>query len=469
MWAKMTLGSGHSLILSNKPDSITLERVNEKAEKENESLVAENFGLFDIASNNYSNYYPDVKKEDLEPKDEEFIKPVFRLLSNVIIQKGYAVIEMSKDPLKASAQKLVGQSVYPMHDVITGSELGVVQGTSWQESYKAKNGMTIPAGINGQLLIDGKSNPKIARGINMKPPSVHSASVGIIFEWDKSHPKMDDHDFFSSLGKYDKNGQLIRQVMKEVHAYQELSMVPHGADIFAQKLDDNMQINNPDYAKSMYKFSADDFISGKGKTIYHFMDYKNLSNLQFSNQNKESNMDYIQFMATLMGLSGITEENFQEAVKTHYESLKSTSEEAITLKATNANLTQELSTVKAELEEAKKIVPADPDSLQAMVDTRAEVERVYTLSVGEKKDTTVSEIIAKADLKTLKVLKGQYEQTLDSKFPLVCKKCSSTEVSRKTSETHDKGDGNSHVPKDREELRSELKIRGNKNTTFFKD
>ena len=68
---------------------------------------------------------------------------------------------------------LVGQTVNCDHSTDVANAIGSVKQTFWQESFK-QDGIVIPAGINGVLKIDAKANPRLARGILMDPPSIHS-------------------------------------------------------------------------------------------------------------------------------------------------------------------------------------------------------------------------------------------------------------------------------------------------------
>lgn len=100
--------------------------------------------------------------------------------------------------LKASMKLMLGQTVNCDHETSIGNAIGSVSQVMWQEGY-TDGKFKIPAGINGVLKIDGKSNPRIARGILMEPPSIHSNSVTVQFRWDKSHPELDNNEFWENL------------------------------------------------------------------------------------------------------------------------------------------------------------------------------------------------------------------------------------------------------------------------------
>ena len=160
---------------------------------------------------------------------------MFRLLSETIVSKNWNPTDFGQNGvLKASMKMSLGQTVNCDHETNIGNAIGAVSQVMWQESYK-DGSFTIPAGIDGILKIDGKANPRIARGILMEPPSIHSNSVTVQFKWDKSHPQMEDNEFYQKLGTYDSKGVMVRRMVTEIVRYLETSLVSHGADSFAQK------------------------------------------------------------------------------------------------------------------------------------------------------------------------------------------------------------------------------------------
>ena len=267
---KIRLGSGRSLMVGNVPDQVA--NVVGTCSTGKCDLGVEKFGLFESATPNFETYYPDVKDAaSIKPENDEFITPIFRMLSEVIVRKSYNPVDFSMNSvLKNSMNKLLGQTVYPNHEALIGNELGSVSKVFWQESYTTKAGVKVPAGINGVFKIDAKAHPNVARKILMDPPAIHSNSVTVEFEWEQSHPKMDLNEFRSKIGTYGADGQLIRRIATYVRNYHETSLVPHGADPFAQKVDEKGKINNADYANSVYSLAAQD----KEKPRLFYFDYR---------------------------------------------------------------------------------------------------------------------------------------------------------------------------------------------------
>jgi hypothetical protein len=89
------LAFGCNLIMGNAPDKITLDKLHEKLVADPQAV--ESFGLFDSNTSNYNTYYPDVTAEDLAPKENEFIQPVFRALSEVVVHKDINPVDFSRN------------------------------------------------------------------------------------------------------------------------------------------------------------------------------------------------------------------------------------------------------------------------------------------------------------------------------------------------------------------------------------
>ena len=54
------------------------------------------------------------------------------------------------------------------------------------------------------------------------------------------------------MGGFDDKGKLIQRIVNQILNYHETSIVSHGADPFAQKINDQGKINNPLYANDNY-------------------------------------------------------------------------------------------------------------------------------------------------------------------------------------------------------------------------
>ena len=135
----MIIGCGHSIMVGNVPEVISdaenLSKLNQNffawAGTNNDSVQALGFWGGEI---DYNTYYPDLKLEDLKPKENEFITPMFRLLSETIVSKNWNPTDFSQGGvLKASMQLLLGQTVNCDHETNIGNAIGSVSKVVWQD------------------------------------------------------------------------------------------------------------------------------------------------------------------------------------------------------------------------------------------------------------------------------------------------------------------------------------------------
>lgn len=443
------LSFGNVLIIGHAPQALTAQRVSEKILKEAEQLEVESFGFFDSNTANYNTYYPDVTEEDLKPKDNEFIYPVFRSLSEVVVHKEWNPVDFSRNGvLRKSLSLLKGSTVNVDHETSVGNAMGAVVDTFWQEAYKAKNGVQVPAGINSKFKLDGKSHPRVARAIMMDPPAIHSTSVTVQFNWEKSHASMTQEEFFRGLGTFDKDGKLITRVATEVKRYHEISLVGHGADPYAQLINDKGEITNPTWGDISYN-SAN---PGKPKATKFFMfDFKTdlVSNSENptipapsnnNDNNKPGMKELLLQFAAIVGIATLNE-NDEQATAEVLAGITSLVNE-------KTRLTGELTTANTEVSRLKPLAEAAGDSVSLTAQVkeftdafRAEVTRNYSVIAKGSPVEAVTKLIEKADYATLKALNEQYKVQLESDFKLSCKECGSENVSRASAQASESEGG----------------------------
>lgn len=483
----INMSSGHALIMGHKPKKLAVQAISDKLTTEPNTEVA-SFGLFDTASPNYATYYPDVTEDDLKPLDAEFIYPVFRMLSETIVYKGAPIDFGKPGVLKGSMKKLLGQTINIDHEVAIGNSIGAVSEVYWQESYKSKDGVKVPAGINAVLKIDGKSNPRIARGVMMEPPSIHSNSVTVRFKWEPSHSFDEQDEFYNKLGTFDKKGEMIRLVVTDITLYNETSLVSHGADPFAQRVNKDGEINNPGYANGAYSFSAS---PGAPINGYSAIDYKTDLSLSFDTSipkptnNKHNNYNPDEPMKELIqkfaeelefGADELTEENLVEKVKakltasdnteqiTKLEGDKTALEEKLTAEKTkNSDLSTELANAKADSEALTTVTK----------NTREEAVRLYKLTKGDDAEENIINLISEANLETANSFLKQYRKEADQKFEATCNDCKSTNVSRASAQTskaglaNDEGGSGRTTPKGATEVRNSVRNKKKRKSIFL--
>lgn len=189
--------------------------------------------------------------DDVQPTEADYIFPVFRAISAALIE-GYWVDYSKPGVLEKSVPMLQGQTVYKNHDFhdVEGW-LGVVNRSWWDAEGKQSGGVP---GINIEQKIDWRMNPKIARGLLMKPPAIHSNSVTVRFGYEYSHPDLAENGkwrFYDMLGD-EVDGEIVRFIANEIYAYWETSLVFQGADSIAKQLpgEDNDETEEMSAARS---------------------------------------------------------------------------------------------------------------------------------------------------------------------------------------------------------------------------
>lgn len=463
----MVIGQGHTIMAGYIPEAVGAKAFSENYYKWKnptpDSIAQFGFWGGDI---DYNTYYPNLDKSELTPKDEEFIEPMFRLLSETIVSKNWNPTDFGQNGvLKASMKMLLGQTVNCDHETNIGNAIGAVSQVMWQESYK-DGSFTIPAGINGILKIDGKANPRIARGILMEPPSIHSNSVTVQFKWDKSHPNMEDGEFYQKLGTYDSKGEMVRRVVTEVVRYMETSLVSHGADSFAQKIGSDGKIINPTFAKRTWS-SYEEYRDDKSKQ-YFFTDYKsdfssfqekddtqgsfndNQEGDEKSKTNNKENMnkELQEFLESLFGKDMLTlgegQEMSQEAAVSLIQNLVSSRNELQTsvdnLTTEKNSLTEQVTNLNAQVANLTEMATVGKNHIASL---RENAVGTYKKLMGENADETIVTMLnaETTGITTLISLTKDYQARLEEKFPLTCAKCGSKDVNRASSVSEDDTQG----------------------------
>lgn len=450
----MVIGQGHTIMAGFIPKQVEPQQFSENFYKWNKvsKESVQKLGLFgsDI---DYNTYYPNLTAEDLKPNAEEFIEPMFRLLSATIVSKNWNPTDFSQPGvLKNSMKYLLGQTVNCDHSTDIGNAIGSVSQVMWQEAYKDGD-FVIPAGINGVLKIDGKANPRIARGILMDPPSIHSNSVTVQFRWDKSHPDMDDRDFYEKLGTYDEHGNMIRRIVTEVVRYLETSLVSHGADTFAQKIGEDGKLINPEFAKrtwSSYSEYREDT-----KKAYYFTDFKsdigsyqeenndtpgNIINNSSEKVTKTMNKELKEFLEKLFGDNMLSLSEGQEmtveialsAVKNLVSSKSDLETQVANLTTEKTSLSEQITNKDTQIANLNEMATVGKNHIASLRETTV---ANYKKFMGDAVDETIVTMLnaETTGLQTLISLNKDYSARLEEKFPLHCAKCGSHDISRASS------------------------------------
>jgi len=393
----------------------------------------ENFGLFGGEAQ-YTSFSPGIGPDDWQPKEEDFIYPIFRILSDTTVVKFGVPIVFGKEVLMDTVKKIENQTVYPDHkNDEVGNSLGVVTKAFWENSYKV-DGVTVPAGVNAVLKIDAKSNPRIARALLMDPPAIHSGSVKVSFDWEKSHNLSDD-EFWGKVGSYDKEGKLIALNVTKIKAYHEYSLVTHGADSFAQKVGEK-GIANPQYTQWAKTLTSSN--SSKADIDY--------SSLSFSKDNPNDNplkpdpMNLIELLnpvlpTELQFTAESGEQDVLNLVSTLLKDKESLAAQVLELK-NKPELTEEMAsslefiTNNGGMEAITEKVKNGEVFLNQV---RTNAISNYKLLNADSIQEPIVRTIENADLEAARAFEQTYSTQVEKALPLVCENCKSTHITRASS------------------------------------
>ena len=288
----------------------------------------------------------------------------------------------------------------------------------------------------------------------MEPPSIHSNSVTVQFKWDKSHPELDDNEFYKKLGTYDSKGQMVRRMVTEVVRYMETSLVSHGADSFAQKIGEDGKIVNPGYAKRTWS-SYEEYRDDKSKQFF-FSDYKSDSksfmetnetqspinnNQEVTTLNNDNTMKELELFIEAITASGMlqlaegTEKNTEnvtsalKAVIADRDQLKTQKE---TLESERTSLNEQITNLNAEVANLTEMATVGKNHIASLRETAV---ANYKKLKGDQVDETIVTMLNSetTGMATLISLNKDYQTQLEEKFPMTCAKCGSHEVSRASS------------------------------------
>lgn len=193
--------------------------------------------------------------DEVMPKDGDYISVNFRALSKVIVPGHW--IDWTKDNVLQDATPLFkGATVYANHDFFDiNGWLGSVANAAWDETGAVAGGTP---GVNCQYKIDALMNPRIARGLLMSPPAIHSTSMTVLFEFEYSHPEMAAENkwkFIDNLGE-NIDGEIVRFIVTKIVEIWEASLVFQGADRLAKQYDAETGEEVPDDTEDFADMAA---------------------------------------------------------------------------------------------------------------------------------------------------------------------------------------------------------------------
>lgn len=371
-------------------------------------------------------------RDFLSPKPEDYVMIPMRALSADAVQ-GNTInfAHLDGQPLMDAVGMFNGLIILKDHDQTVDNWVGQTQDAYWDTSIP-----NVPPGVNFMLKVDTKADPKLARGL--LSGMVTSGSVTIQFDHEKSHPKMEDYEFYSQLGTTVK-GKVVQALVTKVTRCFEYSIVWQGADNNAKKINPDGTIDKPGLAlntteEQMLKKLA--LMLGLSETATE----------------DEVNAAVAAKLAAEAAAKLATET--QVATLTATLATKDTEIAALTAKATDSTtVSAQVITLTAENTALKTQVTTLTTKQAAfeahVVARRTEAKRLYLLAEGDKALEPMKAAIDNAELAVAESFVTTFGAKVEAAMPLQCTKCKSTELSRRVSaqsETIDTAHENTVVP-----------------------
>jgi|GEM_PF-2931567 len=360
---------------------------------------------------------------DLEPTEEDLVSFTFRLLSAAYLGSGgyhldfsrEGVLERSlalfREPEEEGSARQDPLVVVRDHSFSIEDRIGLVRNARWSP-VNPDYGLPHP-GIDAELHINWKLAGEVVRRLLHDPPLLDACSVSLSFGWEKSHPGLEDQQFWQHLGE-EVDGSAVRVIVTEIFSVEHVGLIFAGADSSARRIGSSAERRD-----SAFSESADASALGKSQeeeprqaTITACLANRPADKISTKRGDPimEKQTITITSDSPLLGLLGVVEPDLQllEQRAGELKRLAELGREAL------ADLRQE---VKALIIQLDGVVESEP-------------------SLGLLK------VVQAADVATLKALKDEYSRRLDSLMPACCQVCGSEQVSRRSSRETSLTDGN---------------------------
>jgi hypothetical protein len=184
--------------------------------------------------------------EALAPSTGDLVPFTFRLLSAAYLGcAGYHLdfsregmleqaLPLFREPEAEESDRRTPLMVVRDHSFAIEDRIGLVRNARWSPADEAR-GLAQP-GVEAELHINWKLAGDIVRRLLHDPPLLDACSVSLGFSWEKSHPALDDEQFWMRLGE-EVEGEPVRIVVTRIETVEHVGLVYAGADPHARRLD----------------------------------------------------------------------------------------------------------------------------------------------------------------------------------------------------------------------------------------
>lgn len=161
--------------------------------------------------------------------EDKYYSEYYRFLSAGYIADYY--LDIAEEVLKSAVDMWDKKPVQLDHNLDVEANVGITSSPVWDET-------TEPKGINGWVHIDkvrdASKGYAISRGLEMG--TINSTSVYFSFEWEKSHPKLSDADFWELCGQ-EVDGKIVSIKVSKINDVLEQTICLYGADPNARRIE----------------------------------------------------------------------------------------------------------------------------------------------------------------------------------------------------------------------------------------
>lgn len=172
--------------------------------------------------------------------DKTFWFGTFRAISAHIVEQGGLLFDFGHkggQPLRDALKKILRVPLMTDHSTRVGHNIGSVRNAVWHEGGDATlSGERRAPGINALARVNlGTSLGRDIAAL-LDAGDLTDTSISIEFTMSKSHPDLDDFEFWVMQGQ-EVGGKVVRLLVEEVLSMDELSIVWSGADRHAERID----------------------------------------------------------------------------------------------------------------------------------------------------------------------------------------------------------------------------------------
>ncbi len=356
-------------------------------------------------------YPPAGEPDDLQPREGDLLPFTFRLISAVYLGGGGYHLDFSRDGVLEGALPLFLEPevegsarqdpliVVRDHSFVIEDRIGLVCGAQWSPADPSADGQGLPhPGIDAELHINWKLAGDVVRRLLHDPPLLDACSVSLGFNWEKSHPGLEDWQFWSCLGE-ELDGSPVRVVVSEILTVEHVGLVFTGADPSARRAGSSakrreqasIETDGVVMTASLSKGPAAGEINEGGQP------------------QMEANSITLTPDSTLWGLLGMEQPD-------------------------GILLEQRVAELKGLAELGR----------EALADLRREVSELIVRldgAVESEPSRGLLNVVQAADMTTLRALKEEYARRLETLMPARCQVCGSEQVSRRSSRETSLTDG----------------------------